>query len=314
MARIAEGLRRYVFDSATPFVMPVTHHDRSHRHRDVGQPLPTITGASGGELALVEPTLAPFIVPVTHSADGNRVHSADEPLRTVTCAKGGEFALVSPTIMKYHGGPAPHRGQKVTDPLRTVDTANRFGLVATLITKHYGGVVGHGVDRALGTVTAKDHHALTAAFLTKFYGTSTGSPMQLPLPTVTANKRGGGHLAEVRAFLIKYYGSSGKPESQQQSLFDSPLHTITAKARFGLVVVHGELYRVVDITMRMLYPHELFGANGFPPDYDITPLFNGKPLTKTAQTDLAGNSVPPQFSRAIAAANLGRRTERSAVA
>jgi DNA (cytosine-5)-methyltransferase 1 len=228
MARIAEGLRRYVFDTATPFVMPV--------------------------------------------------HASAQPLRTVTTAKGGEFALV-----------------------------------AALVTKHYGGVVGHGMKRPIGTVTSKDHHALTAAWLTKFYGTSVGSSVQLPLPTITSNKKGGGHLAEVRAFLIKYYGSSGKVKSQQQSLFDSPLHTVTSKGRFGLVVVHGELYRVVDITMRMLQPHELFGANGFPASYEIRPMHGSKRLTKTAQIDLCGNSVPPQWSRAIASANL-RPTQMRAVA
>jgi hypothetical protein len=32
-------------------------------------------------------------------------------------------------------------------------------------------------------------------------------------------------------------------------------------------------------------------------------MFNGKPLTKTLQTSLAGNSVPPQVAEALIAAN-----------
>lgn len=48
---------------------------------------------------------------------------------------------------------------------------------------------------------------------------------------------------------------------------------------------------------------ELFAAQGFPDDYDIRPTFNGKPLTKTAQTALAGNSVCPDVAEALVAAN-----------
>jgi DNA (cytosine-5)-methyltransferase 1 len=117
--------------------------------------------------------------------------------------------------------------------------------------------------------------------------------------------RGGGHLAEVRAFLIKYYSADGKPDSQQQSLFE-PLHTVTAKARFGLVTVGGENYQIVDIGMRMLQPHELFAAQGFPADYRIAPEHNGRPLTKTAQIDAAGNSVCPPVAKALVAANFER--------
>jgi DNA (cytosine-5)-methyltransferase 1 len=102
------------------------------------------------------------------------------------------------------------------------------------VVKHYGnGVVGHGVKRPLGTVTAIDHHSLGAAFLTKFYGTSTGSSCTEPVPTVTAGGgRGGGHLAAVHAFLIKYYGANGQAQGQQLGL---PLGTVTTRDRFGLV-------------------------------------------------------------------------------
>jgi DNA (cytosine-5)-methyltransferase 1 len=122
------------------------------------------------------------------------------------------------------------------------------------------------------------------------------------VPTVTANDRSGGHLAAVHAFLIKYYGA---PEGQQQALFD-PLHTVTTKARFGLVTVHGEAYRLVDITLRMLAPRELFRAQGFPDDYVIEFAFNGKPLKKSSQIRLAGNSVCEDVAAVIIDANLRR--------
>jgi DNA (cytosine-5)-methyltransferase 1 len=190
-----------------------------------------------------------------------------------------------PFLVKYHGG-AEWRGQSVAEPLRTVDTANRFALVTAFLTKHYGGVVGHGVQRPLGTITCVDHHAVT---------------------TATLAPAGADRAESVSAFLVKYYGADGR--DSQQSLF-APLHTITTKARFGLVTVKGEPYQITDIGMRMLTPRELFAAQSFPSSYVIAPEFRGKPLSKTAQTELAGNSVCPVVAEAIVSAQLGERAAR----
>ena len=249
----------------------------------------------------------PFIVPVTHTKSGDRVHAITDPLRTVTTAKGGEFALVSPTLVQLgygeREGQAP-RALDITKPLGTVVAGGgKHGLVAALLTKHYGGVVGHGVQLPLGTITTQDHHALTTTFLTKFYGTSTGQDVTAPVPTVTA---GGQHIAAVRAFLIKYYGASDRPESQQQGLFE-PLHTVTTKARFGLVTVQGETYQIADIGMRMLSPRELFRAQSFPDSYVIDVGLDGRPFTKTAQIELAGNSVCPVVEQAVVGAQFHER-------
>lgn len=51
-----------------------------------------------------------------------------------------------------------------------------------------------------------------------------------------------------------------------------------------------------DIGSRMLAPHELFAAQGFPSTYRLVG-------TKTQQTALAGNSVCPALARALVAAN-----------
>lgn len=266
--RIAAGLRRYVIDAAHPFIIPLTHHGDSRVH-GIDEPVRTITAAHRGELALVNP----YVV------------------------RHGHYSTITGAGLREGCGAGTFRGQPLTTPLATVCATNDKHLVCPIVTKHYGGAVGHGIERTLGTVTAKDHHALTAAFLTKFYGTSVGAPASAPLPTVTS---GGNHLAEVRAFLVKYYGAG---ESQTQDCF-GPLHTVTTKARFGLVMIHGEAYEIVDIGMRMLQPRELFAAQGFPADYEIAPLCAGRPLNKTDQTALAGNSVCPQVSEAIVGENL----------
>jgi len=82
------------------------------------------------------------------------------------------------------------------------------------------------------------------------------------------------------------------------------MRTVDTANRFALVIIHGEPYEIVDIGMRMLSPRELFAAQGFPGDYDILPTLHGKPITKTQQIALAGNSVPPPMAEHLARANL----------
>ncbi len=71
----------------------------------------------------------------------------------------------------------------------------------------------------------------------------------------------------------------------------------------GKHLVHGEEYAIVDIGLRMLTPRELYRAQGFPESYQIDHGGDGRPLTKTAQVRMCGNSVCPPMSRAIVTAN-----------
>ncbi|WP_232767640.1 MULTISPECIES: DNA cytosine methyltransferase [unclassified Stenotrophomonas] len=56
--------------------------------------------------------------------------------------------------------------------------------------------------------------------------------------------------------------------------------------------------------LRMLKPHELFRAQGFPQGYIIDRTANGTPLKTTAAVRMVGNSVSPPPLRALAEANL----------
>jgi DNA (cytosine-5)-methyltransferase 1 len=82
------------------------------------------------------------------------------------------------------------------------------------------------------------------------------------------------------------------------------MHTIPTKDRIGLITIRGEDYAIVDIGMRMLTPRELARAQGFPDDYILEAEHDGKPLSKSAQVRMIGNSVCPPLARALIEANF----------
>lgn len=255
----------------------------------------------------------PFIVKPNHTAsyyDCFRGQGINEPLQTITAAPG--FAVVSPTLVQTGYGEREGQAPRALDihkPLGTLVGAQKHALVSVFLAKHYTGVVGAPMTDPLHTITAADHHSLVTSNLVKLRGDNVGQPTSDPLRTISA---GGTHFAEVRAFLVKYYGTD-----QDQNL-RGPLHTVTTKDRFGLVTVRGEDYTIADIGMRMLAPRELYRAQGFPEgyiiNYGITPTGQRILLTKTAQVRMCGNSVCPPMVAALVRANLVDMAIRRVVA
>ncbi len=211
----------------------------------------------------------------------------------------GKAALVASFLSQYHGEQNKNevRGQAISEPIMVVDSSNRYGLCAVSLMKNYSGVVGQKVDAPAGTVTAVDHHSLVACSLVRQFGTSNAADIESPLGTVMPH--GNGKTGLVAAFLDKYYGTGGA------TVIGEPAPTITSKDRMSLVTVRidGEQYAISDIGMRMLQPRELFRAQGFPDSYLIDFEYNGKPLPKSAQVKLCGNSVCPPVAAALIGAN-----------
>ena len=215
------------------------------------------------------------------NASTQRVMPADAPLRTI-CAqvKGGHFSMVSAHITKFRTGAT---GSDMNTPLPTITAGPKENPA--------------DAPHALGIVTSN---------LVKLRGTSTAAGTDEPLGTVSA---GGQHHAEVRSFLLAYYGAS-----ETHSLTD-PLNTVTSRDRFGLVTIQGQDYQIVDIGLRMLQPRELFRAQGFPDDYIIgDDPTQGLKLTKSAQVRMCGNSVCPPMAKALILANFAHEREIARVA
>lgn len=238
-------------------------------------------GASTGiEIALGR---SPDIA-INHDAEALSMHEANHP---------GTLHL-----MTMRNAQKPFNGED--EPTHTVTAGGaRLSLVAAFLAQHNTGVVGHDAREPVSTIVQQGstQAVVSAGVLNLKGGDRRAAGIDRPAPTICAE---GGHVSEVRAFIAKYYGSTedGQPA-------DEPLHTATAKPRFGLVTVEieGEPYVIVDIGMRMLSPRELFRAQGFPESYIIDRGADGALMTKTSQNRMCGNSVCPPMAAALVAAN-----------
>ena len=288
--RIAKGIVRYVFEAVEPFIVPMTHSGGDRVHAST-EPLRTITTAQRGELALAVPTLIQTGYG-ERPGQAPRVPGLEKPLGTVVA--GQKHALVSAFLAKHYTGVV---GSDLSDPIATVTSVDHHSLVTANLVgvgARAGQSRPRGMDEPLATITAKADVAIAASHLVKLQQNSVGQDVRNPMHTVMA---GATRFAQVQAFLIKYYGADQAPE------LSDPLHTVTTRDRFGLVMVKGEPYQLVDIGLRMLTPRELYRAQGFPESYLIDHGADGRPLTKTAQVRMCGNSVCPPLARALVAAN-----------
>lgn len=330
MARIAKGVRRYVLDHPAPFIVPITHgggfRGRSGRH-----PVPTITTANRGELALVTPFLGSH-----YGSDGGHCKAADTPVPTVTTRgtqnqviapvlvprygeregqeprardpqrpmpavvpTGNGASLVAPILQKYHGArrETDARGVVPSEPVPTTDTSNRVSLVAAFLAQHNTDMVGHEAREPMSTIVGKGcTQAVVAAHLMTNTSGHAGRHPDEPVATATT----GQHQSVVAAFLQSYYSSGGQDADPRQ-----PMPTVVATARHApvTVILQGRPYVVVDIGMRMFSPRELYRAQGFPDSYVIDAGLDGRWLTKSAQIRMCGNSVCPDVAAALATAN-----------
>jgi DNA (cytosine-5)-methyltransferase 1 len=343
LRRIAKGIMKFVVDSADPFIVSVAHSTTTGRGPNVwsvDEPIRTVT--SSNDKYLVAPTL----MHVTHHGT-DRTAPLDAPIATVTGAHRGEQALVSATLIQTGYGERDGQEPRVPGLDKPLGTAVAGGVkhavVSAFLAKHYGGHESPGAPLGgpTGTITTQDHHHLVTAqlvgcggragqsrprdageplatvtskadttivtsHLVKLRNNQFGQDVREPVPTLTA---GGGHVGEVRAFLIKYYGEGGQWQHMRE-----PMHTIPTKDRLGLVTIHGEDYAIVDIGMRMLQPHELKIAQGFPASYVLDPIVNGKRLSKSSQVRMIGNSVCPDVATALIRANFAHEHQIAGVA
>lgn len=197
LKRIARGMKRYVLDSADPFIVPIAHYNGSEPVHSVREPLRTVTAfPKGGTFAVAAPT----IVPATHQGD-HRVHDPKDPLPTITAAHRGELMACAATLIQAaHGDGKPGRAQRwgdgcrdIHEPVGTITASGGHAIAAaTLVQTGYGERGDQAprsldIQQPLGTVVAGGvKHALASAHLVKFRGESIGHGIDEPVPTITS--------------------------------------------------------------------------------------------------------------------------------
>lgn len=200
MDRIARGIKKFVLENPEPFIIQC-NHGGERRPNDIREPMPTITGKHG--YGVVEP----YLVQCKYN---NEAQDVRKPIRTLTTV-GSHLLVepkLAPIIDKAYGGNYQGAGSKVDEPIDTITTVDHNRLIVpTLIQYHsettQGEVRGQTIKEPVMTIDGSNRYGLVASFLSKFYKSGTGQNLREPLHTITTSP---GHFGEVRAFLIKYYG------------------------------------------------------------------------------------------------------------
>ncbi len=293
LRRVAHGMKRYVLDSADPFIVQIANWSRDGV-TSARDPLSTVTAwPRGGSHAVV----APVMVQAGHGqgtpdaprwSHGNK--SVRDPVGTVTASGGGQAVAMGTLVQMGYGereGQAP-RALDARQPLGTVVGAGKFAAVTAFVEQANGG---------FNATPARDAREPLST------STATGSQQRLVTatvvePTLTPSQEEG--ALRCAAFLIRYYGQGGQLGDMRE-----PMSTSTTKDRLALVTVwlRGTPYVIVDIQLRMLTPRELYNANGFPKTYIIDRGHDGRVFSKSTQVRMCGNAVPPPLGRAVIEAN-----------
>ena len=305
------------------------------RTQDMRGPLGT--AVAGG---VKQGVVAAHLTHLTHHGERSG-HSPAEPLRTITGAHRGEQAMVAAHLVDMGHGESCSTGAKrwssgerdIRIPLNTITASSTpSALVTACLEQANGGFYdgdGRPVDAPTSTITSSGaQQRLITAYAVKYYSSGgqwqgLGEPMHT-LPTK-------GRMGLVQAVQVS--ADSLAPEHRARGRQCAELlHThlpehFPTPADMVLVWHAGSWWALVDITLRMLKPKELFKAQGFPEGYVIHEIPNpallfkdGKqaahplqvpriPLSATAQVRMCGNSVSPPQAEALVRANFGHEAE-----
>ena len=268
MRRIARGLQKFVFENPEPFIVQVNHGGDNFRGQSIHESMPTITQKHG--FGKITPVIAPII---------------DK-------AYGGHHDVIAPYLIQYHSETknGEVRGQNVEEPLRTIDTSNRYGAVMAFLMKFYKSGTGQSMFEPIHTITTSPGHFGQVSVLT----VKLEDLLKAGVSEDVAQK-----CTWVSEFIIEYYGCG------TGQTVDNPLHTIVTKDKFALITVLGNEYVILDIFLRMLTAEELKLGQGFPRDYIIDRDYRWKKYPVSEQVARIGNSVVPIMAQVLVEANCG---------
>ncbi|WP_372393727.1 DNA cytosine methyltransferase (plasmid) [Azospirillum sp. HJ39] len=290
-----------------------------HRSHSIGQPAedPLVSQTQREHNAVIGAAVVSTANTGT-TGRGTYAWPTEEPTRTFTGTSGQ--AVVGATMVQTGYGEREGQAPRALDVKEALGTqvagGAKHAIAGAWMVQHNTGVIGHGMDESVSTLTtAGTQQQLAAAYLTEFRGSSKdGQPVTDPAGTMCAGgERGGAHDGVTAAFLHHQYSSGVQHQDTQaplatQSTVDRtmvtgadlqapPLPPETLQRarevaaflrRHGVwddreFVIFGP-WIVVDIGMRMLKPVEAAAAHELRmPDLITVPKRDRKGLVVTGE-------------------------------
>lgn len=232
LRRVAKGMRKFVLDSANPFIVPIANWS-GESVQSADEPLRTVTSyPKGGAFSIVSPVMVAAAHGEGQSGGAQRwgagSRSTGEPLGTVTASGGHSIAAAH--LVKFRFA---DEGKALDEPLPTITSggnykrpagaAHAMGISTVFMAQMNGGfntTAAKSVDDPMTTVTnTGSQQQLVTANLVHLRGNCDARDLNDPLHTISA---GGTHHGLMTAFLDRQFGAS-----VGQAL-DEPAPTITA--------------------------------------------------------------------------------------
>lgn len=331
LRRVARGLDKFVIKNPKPYILEMNYENPP---QDVSKPMSTQTAVN--KHFVVTPTLVecshksgpgvhgvdapmntqtgkacfavetPFLTPIgygEHKKQAPRVNSVNEPVSTVVSSC--KQYLTAPALLQYHSEQSKGevRGQKITEPIMTVDGSPRYATIAANIVHYYGGA-DHASksDAPIPTVTTLPRHYLCASNLCVLRKNMDGKSPREPMPTLTTSA---GHFAEIRTYLLPVDNSQELYHwNEVRKLLNEYADYSIKENEILIIEIAGIPYFIGDIGMRMLKAEELKLVQGFPVDYIIDiERHIGKKYSEAKQIARLGNAVCPPVATALIRAN-----------
>ena len=228
LRRVAKGMRKFVLDSAKPFIVPIANWS-GESVQSAAEPLRTVTSyPKGGAFSIVSPTLVQTGYG-ERAGQAPRVLGLDQPLGTVV-AGGVKHAIAAAHLVKFRFA---DEGKALDEPLPTITSggnykrpagaAHAMWISTVFMAQMNGGfntTAAKSMDAPMTPVTnTGNQQQLVTANLVHLRGNCDARDLNDPLHTISA---GGTHHGLMTAFLERQFGAS-----VGQAL-DEPALTITA--------------------------------------------------------------------------------------
>lgn len=242
--RIANGIKRYVIDNASPFIVRTGHWSNitgagaGFRGQGTDTPLGTVCSTNDKGL------IVPYLIAFYSSGSGLTGSAAGRPLPAITAK--ARFGLTIPYLVRANHGSEHFRGQSLQNPLYTL-TGSKSGALVTpcMVEVNHAGEEHRtrSTEVPMPTLTGKHGHGVATAHLSQvghWDDNRPGRPADEPHPPILAKARTelvSAHLSAVDAGVMMKICQNGSNGDRTKSP-NEPLSTIVSKNEDCIAAAH----------------------------------------------------------------------------